>query len=378
MKKTFILIVVLFFACNSFASDEFGDVDIRGFISQGYLTTTENNYFISNTKDGTFQFNEMGLNFGTDLTDNLSLGIQFFAKDLGVLGNDKIVIDWAIADYNYRDWLGLRVGKIKKASGLHNQIRDIDAGRSGIFLPLSIYDETFRDQTLVSKGVSIYGTLLDQIDYQAYYGVFDIQLGCGLDLYISRNGLTTTSFEVEPGAGINFLWNTPLEGLSLGTTYTTYKFTQNAVMPPGMAMSLEYEGYNYFLSIEFLYEDFTFNAEFQRAPNDTTTTMVGLPVEPTTDTIESEGYYGQAGYRFTNWFELGAGYSAKFSNIEIRDEPARYLKDIYFSLRFDVNDNWIIKLEGHSLDGLRGATDVDPVDPSENWFMYAAKLTFSF
>ena len=62
------------------------EVDIHGFISQGYLKSTGNN-FLAETKRGTWEFTEVGINFGTYVTDELRLGMQLFARDLGEMGN---------------------------------------------------------------------------------------------------------------------------------------------------------------------------------------------------------------------------------------------------------------------------------------------------
>ena len=83
-------------------------VQIHGFLSQGYLKSSANNY-LADTEDGTFQFNEFGINFTTDLADGLHMGMQLFARDLGSLGNDDVIIDWAYADYFYKSWLGIRI-----------------------------------------------------------------------------------------------------------------------------------------------------------------------------------------------------------------------------------------------------------------------------
>ena len=65
------------------------------------------------TEDGTFEFNEFGINFGKELTDKLRVSIQFFSKDLGSYGNNKVVLDYAFGDYRWKDWLGVRAGLLK-------------------------------------------------------------------------------------------------------------------------------------------------------------------------------------------------------------------------------------------------------------------------
>ncbi len=186
MKKYRLLasfIFILLLAGNVHGS-EFGGVAIHGFLSQGYLASTENNY-LAETNKGSFEFNEMGINFSTWLTSDLRAGIQLFARDLGDVGNDEIVVDWAYADYHWRDWLGLRVGKIKVANGYFNETRDVDMLRVSILLPESIYPEMFRDSIVAMKGAGLYGKTPDWP-----IGAFAYQLAAG-----------TVDIAIEGGAG---------------------------------------------------------------------------------------------------------------------------------------------------------------------------------
>ena len=52
-------------------------------------------------------------------------------------------------------------------------------------------------------------------------------------------------------------------------------------------------------------------------------------------------------------------------------------KDLAISARFDVNESWIVKLEGHWINGLYGVSEYGD-DPSDDGFLGAAKVTFSF
>ncbi len=51
-------------AGNCLAAELLG-IDIHGFASQGYINTTEHNFF-GDTKNGSLDFNEVGLNFGKE------------------------------------------------------------------------------------------------------------------------------------------------------------------------------------------------------------------------------------------------------------------------------------------------------------------------
>ena len=106
-----IFIASLLISIHVFADEEdLSGVAIHGFISQGYMKSTDGNeYMTSGTDKGTFQFNEMGINFSKNVSDSLRIGTQLMAYDLGSFGNDEVLIDWAFADYNFNDYLNLMV-----------------------------------------------------------------------------------------------------------------------------------------------------------------------------------------------------------------------------------------------------------------------------
>jgi hypothetical protein len=68
------------------------------------MKSTYNNFFGS-IKEWIFDFNEFGIIFSTELTDELRIGMQLFALKLGYLGNDQIMVDWAYEDYRFEDQL---------------------------------------------------------------------------------------------------------------------------------------------------------------------------------------------------------------------------------------------------------------------------------
>ena len=163
MKKVSVVAVmvglcILFGSMTAMAYDLKG-IDIHGFASQGYLYSDENNFFTANTKDGTFAYNEVGINFSTQPIDDLRIGMQLFSRDLGEMGNNDITVDWALGDYRVKDWLGIRAGKIKRPLGLYNDVRDADMARTVIFLPQGIYPEIQRDVINAIQGAELYGNL---------------------------------------------------------------------------------------------------------------------------------------------------------------------------------------------------------------------------
>jgi len=202
-------------------------LEIHGFVSQGYLQTDRDNYMVK-TEEGSFKFNEIGFNVSNDISDDLRLGIQFLSRSLGDQCENATTIDWAFADYRYHDLLGFRFGRIKIPLGLYNEIRDIDMLRTSIFLPSSIYSEPWRDTMSSLDGIGLYGYLslngMGGVSYQALVGQMETPEDGGVARYIERIG-TNDVIHMEPSKSYNasLLWDLPIEGLSLGSSYLSNK-----------------------------------------------------------------------------------------------------------------------------------------------------------
>ncbi|MDY6904926.1 MAG: hypothetical protein SWH61_09585 [Thermodesulfobacteriota bacterium] len=410
MKKLVLLTgAIILFASPLFADSGYGRdrVQIHGFISQGYIQSSANDFYLADTDRGTFEYNEMGINFSSVISDDLRVGVQFLSRDLGDIGNNEIDVDWAYGDYNYRNWLGLRVGKFKQPIALFNQYRDIDATRTCIFLPPTmIYREDFRDTNLATRGAGIYGTLAGGLEYQAFYGVMEIDDDGGVVRVLSDalkaqygGGVETdvATTEVDPTYGIWLNWNTPLSGLSVGGNYGNFDLDLDAkVINPvpvggGAYMNtyfpLSYTLYGDVTRVfsQYRYNDLMLAGEYGWFETNTEATGPGVRTKAETDAID---WYLMATYRVSPWFELGTYYTEMYREEDDKDgaifilqgQPREkaWRKDWAVSTRFDITMNWIFKLEAHFMDGLLHVDYGNETDPSDKWQMYAAKLTYTF
>lgn len=195
-KGLWSIFVVLFFLPMPSLAFDIGQMQINGFLSQGYLDSSGNNFLTADSVDGTNKFNEVGLAVNTQLSDRLRAGLQLLSRDLGDVGNNDVRLDWGFADYRYRDYLGVRIGKVKLPMGLYNEGRDTDMLRPMVFLPQSIYDETKRDFLVSYQGAGIYGNLslgnLGDLDYHGFYGGINIDEESLLLRALQQSAKTTT------------------------------------------------------------------------------------------------------------------------------------------------------------------------------------------
>lgn len=408
MKRILYILGILCLATCPVFGAGFGmdDVAIHGFVSQGYLQSSDYNFYSAETEDGSYEFNEFGINFSSTVTDDLRIGMQLLSRDLGEIGNNKVDIDWAFADYAFRNWLGLRVGRVKKPDGLFNQYRDIDATRTCIFLPPGNYREDARDASLAVNGAGIYGTLPGGLEYQATYGVFAVPKDGGVARRLETlMGSEVTDTKVEPSYNAWLNWRTPVSGLSVGMSATDFDFSLDADIvktlplstftgdPSHAATNLETrtptliktDGAEYRLFSQYTFDNLMLAAEYLWGKHNINTTVAGTSVQ---SRQEPESWYVMATYRFCDWFEMGTYYCKDINDTNDRDgdsyvargEPKEkaWLKDWALSARFDINSFWLFKLEAHFMDGLKDVDYGNDVDPSARWQLYAAKLTYVF
>ncbi len=387
------------------------DINIHGFVSQGYLHSNHGvEFLIDDSDEGSLEFNEMAINFSTELEDNLSLGLQLAAFDLGDIGNDEVMVDWAFGNYSYRDYLNFRAGIMKTPFGLYNETRKIDMVRTSILLPNSVYPEWFREAFARIKGAGLHGTLPGNISYQAMYGRIDLDadggLASGLETLLG-NGLEITDTETDFAYAGKVQWDSPF-GLKLAASlYTLDKMEMtaenmvplsvfNPAIPAGvptlMSTRLNFEPVeNYVFSAEYMIDRLTLAAEYAEYNLEfeaiTTAPLLGAMSPSMVSQVETtmQGYYGSASYRLLDNLEVGAYYSELYFDKDDHDGEKfaaafgtpRYdawLKDACLSLRYDITGNWCAKLEGHLMDGtFMGKTTTD-----QDWALYAAKLTYSF
>lgn len=388
--RWWIVVVSLLGAPLAFAADpapaaENMSVEMHGFVSQGAIKTTGNNYLLSTSKRGSVEFAEIGANFSAQLTDRLRVGMQLFASKLGSNGNFNVKADWFNLDYRWRDWLGLRAGRVKLPFGLYNDTSDIDAARVPVLLPQSVYPLADRDFLLAQTGLELYGFLNlgapGALEYRLYGGT----------IYVPLSGqapgpVQVTAFNATYLAGGRLFWDTPVDGLRVGASLQAMSFDIAAhyamtPMTPEADVTAKVPAVLWVGSIEYAAHDWLAAAEYSRWRVKITDSNSMLAPNRTT---VSERAYAMVAYRLRRWFQPGLYYSRVVPNVDISTGAGASQHDLAGTLRFDINSYWLVKLEGHFM---HGTGDVDPAlnggmvsrdSLPENWGAFLLKTTAYF
>ena len=407
MKKITIVLSLLLLSMSTLFA-KFGDIDIHGFLSQGFLKSTNYDALGIKTEKGTLQFNEIGVNFSTRLTTKFRVGLQLFIYDFGDQNNGEVSVDWAFGDYSFHKMLGLRMGKLKVPFGLYNDVRDLDMTRNSIFLPASVYQgNAFRELVVGNNGAELYGTLPYGFSYLTQYGQLD---GAKIESYVKmQNDVVLDDVEMDRMITTKLNWNLPFEipfvdDMTFG--YSRWQIdgmetvaNNRAMFPPGPTGTMtEFSITNKFsemnknvFSIEYSFENFSLAGEFNQSIKEvtrdgeatdpaTSPQIIGIinNIFDTETSTEELGYYVAANYSFTEWFHFGLGYSEALPTQDDKDaagfDEKNFLKDITISTRFDITDGWLVKFETHIMDGYPGSDTTE----DEDWYLFALKTSYSF
>lgn len=375
-------------------------VSIHGFLSQGYMASQDYDYLAASS-DGTFQFSEMGINFSSDVGDNLRIGTQIFARDLGNLGNNSIELDWAFGDYHWQDWLGFRAGKIKMPYGFYNETRDVDALRTSVLMPQGVYDQRYRDLMVAITGAEVYGSTpcrsWGSLDYQLIGGSTNMSPDGPVGQALNGSGaFTVREIRVDRCVGGALTWNTPGVPLRFGSTYSHVRWgadyaltdaTLTFLAPMGAQPIETMESTNTRLltsSAELSWGNVVLAAEHALWLGDLKNPYFAAE-------MNQESWYALASCRVADWLEAGTYYSVSYPDRDDRDGrkfardnpglPAyqMYQRDLTTSLRFDLNDFWMVKAEGHFIQGTGSLLAADQrTAGGKNWILFAAKTSFIF
>jgi hypothetical protein len=347
-------------------------VQVHGFASQGFVYTNDNNWLTMNTSQGSGAFTDFGVNLSTHITDKLLVGAQGYDRNLGQLGQYHPSLDWAVADYRFKSWLGFRGGKVKTTLGLYNDTQDLDFLRPFALLPQSVYPTDLRDDTIAHLGGDVYGSIplkrkLGDLSYTAYAGHRSDSLYSGYPYLLSHTAVAIR-FNSYGGLqyGADLRWKTPARGLLVGASRLNADITGRGTRSeyldaPGGSPFLETtkaEWTNQFYG-QYTRGKLHLDSEYRRFIRDhviggTSTTLTDI-----------RGWYVSADYRIIKRLQLGSYYSRYTAtsvfggflhSVGVPDEtdtslPANHIYDKAITGRVDLNKFWYLKIEGHFMAG---------------------------
>ena len=378
MPRRLSLLLLACICTGSLYAQDLSGIQFHGFVTQGFVFSSNNNYLTMKSSAGSLQWTEGAVSVTDSITDNLRIGIQLHMYQLGQLGGPNIQVDWASGDYKINDHLGFRAGRVKTPLGLFNDSQDVDAVFLWTLLPQSVYPVDNKSFFLSHLGGEVYGAVslgsrAGSLQYRGYAGYVNLDLNGG---YVKDSADQGLVFTAPPGGktyGGDVRWEVPLRGLTLGSSACAQALDGTA--PAGsihispFLMNAEY--------VQFQKGKFYFAGEYRRTPVNPILT-IGRALIPLP--LDQRGWFAMGSYRLFQKFQVGSYYSHDVNKALDTTLPANYSKDWVVSGRYDFNSYFYGKIEGHFLQGtglgFYSSSNANGMKPNSN--MFAAKIGFTF
>ena len=385
LPRLLLALPLLSFAAPALAIDDesnvLSDIEVHGFVSQGYIKTIRNQYLVAHTKRGSFDLSEAGINFTKTVTDRLRLGFQLFGGGFVTSGSYNAKLDWFYLDYRWRDWLGIRAGRVKLPFGLYNEFNDVDSARLPILLPQSTYPVSSRNFLLAQTGFEIYGYhslhSAGALEYRLYGGTIKFDLNQTTPAPYTIKGIDFAYL-----VGSRLMWETPLEGLRVGGSVQALRLDadlQGIMNNPAATGTLGIPAVLWMGSLEYSGHDWLFASEYGRWHSKRTSTVAILPGQPW---VANERFHVMLAYRPVPRFQVGSYYAVYLPNADKNERREDKQHDVCGTLRFDLTENWLVKLEGHYMKGTAGLNaainDRPLANLSSRWAVFLLKTTAYF
>jgi hypothetical protein len=380
MNRHFLAPLLFLFLAGAVPAQNSLTPQLHGFVTQGFLYGSGNNYLGMDTTSGSAAWTEAAINVNEQVTDKLRVGVQFHFTRLGQFGGDNVTVDWALGDYKFSRWLGLRAGKVKIRWGLYNDTQDADPGYTWSLLPEPMYAVDWRATDLSQMGAELYGSMplgesMGELAYSLYYGDYQYASNDGYMEGFRESGLNFTD---QPGGktpGFDLRWKLPSAGLMLGGSLMLYDAKGN------LTNGTFRQPLTYWPTYYAQYErgKFWLSGQYMRLVQYTDLALDGAgPVASLSDT---RAWFAMGGYHLTDKLQLGA-YHTRYmvASAADRSDPANYFRDWVVSGKYDIDSYFYLKLEGHFIDGygLGFYTLNNPNGFKPQTRLLVAKVGFSF
>jgi hypothetical protein len=330
-------------------------VQIHGFASQGFALSDGNNYLTMKTSDGSFAFTDGGVNASVSITDKFRIGAQAYVSNVGQLGRGHVSFDWGFADYKFKDWFGVRGGKVKTALGLLNDTQDMEFLHTWAILPQSIYPIDLRSSVIAHTGGDVYGDVslhkAGSVSYTAYAGIRQDDRFGGLYYGDGAAGSPVQHFAGRT-TGVDVRWHTPVSGLMFGGSWADQTMTLNTLVASyGNLPLVDHSEPEHVTSVygDYARGKWHFDGEFRRDYNYEIYTIAGATAP---SDQSSKGWFLGASYRAFKRLELGTYHSRFYVDAPQTSDPAsNHIFDQTVTARVDIAQWWDVKVEGHFIDG---------------------------
>lgn len=393
MNKLRTVSLFLAFSFTAPAMAERDNSNIYGFITQGYFKSTDNNFY-GKSKDGSFDFTEVGVGGEYSASDFLSASGLLLSRRAGLADDGHVRVDNLVFDIKaYRgenSVTGVRLGRNKIPFGFYNATRDVSFTRPTLLLPQSIYHDHSRNFLINADGLEAYHDRWDDDSYTKFNFLYEKTNGINNPqtetYFLGMNWPGELDSDYATGLVLNHAFN---QGKTRVAAYyghlpVKYKPGQMDPMPAGTIIT----------DVVWL------SAQHEILPKLTITAETFLPrithngFGPiiTDRSTYPLGWYVQGTYAYTAEWELYGRFDQSYRDKHDKNgelfaaatgRPAHmvYADDWTIGANYYPSANWMISAEFHRIKGTAFLPALDNPDISqihERWNLFGLQAAYRF
>lgn len=368
------------------------ELQLHGFLTQGAVITSDNNFLGQSNKKASTDFREIGVNASLRPISDVQLSAGLLSHKAGGTDNGELRLDYGLIDWtvssNEQGRGGIRLGRVKNAYGLYNKTRDVAFTRPSILLPQSIYFERTRNVTIASDGAELY---LDRYgEAGSLFVTFALgqpQIGSDASKVALVGLIPNGSFESKLMPIFQVIYEGDGGKYRLG--FTTLQL--DARYNPGVGDVLQAGQMKFtpkIFSAQYNAESWSLTSEYALRPSSNQSFGKNAP----DSAITGESCYVQGSYRLAPKWEALLRYDATYTDRGDRDGKAfaaatrrpgftRFSKDWTAGMRFDLTPELMLRAEYHRVDGTGYLPVQDNPNPSalvQRWDMFMLLASFRF
>jgi hypothetical protein len=333
------------------------------FVSQTAIYSSDYNFLSQSDDRVSLDLWEAGALFTASMAHDVTFSTQLLGRKVSEYSDEDIRLDYAFLSIpfysDFKQTLGVRLGRIRSSYGFYNETRDIPHTRTGVIMPQAVYFDKTRNSFFSSDGIEFYG-------FRDFGEFVDQRLG--FQLFISKPledkeeaqeaaSLQARNLDGDKSFLAKVSYGSEIEGFRVAFTYYRPEYDVAVSIPVSQAplvvldedkasfysenlvTSIEYNSLNWSLTVEYIRHKF-----FTKIP-----VLDSLPGFKSENAFYEEAYYLQGLRRISQQWETYIRYDAT----RLRGSNAYWtdFNDLNAGISFRPDEHWLIRYEFHYIQG---------------------------
>lgn len=333
------------------------------FVSQTAIYSSDYNFLSQSDDTVSLDLWEAGALFSATMKHDLTFSAQLLGRKVSEFSDEDIRLDYAFLSYpyyqDYRQTLGVRVGRIRSSYGFYNETRDIPHTRTGIVMPQSVYFDMTRNSFFSSDGIEFYGfrDFGEFGDQRLAFQLFISQPVEDTDETQEAASLKARNLNGDKSILAKLSYGSEIEGFRVAFTYYRPEYNVAVSVPvsdvPLIVLeenNASFYSENLVSSLEYNALDWSVTAEYIRHKF-----FTNIPILNSVPDFQSKNAFYEEAYYLQGLKRINPKWEAyiRYDSTKLRGSHSYWtdFNDMNAGVSFRPDEHWLIRTEFHYIQG---------------------------